>query len=437
MMRLLDWLIGRAPPHLHILLATRFPLQLPHLLHWRVRGELLEIGQDELAFNALEIARLFGEQAGASLTPAQSEQIAARTEGWAIALSLILRQLTGRPPVEFADALARLSADEGDLFSYLAHEVLADLPEDVRAFMRVTSILRELDAPACDYLRRQRDSDAILRHLEENSLFVIQLGPGQLRYHPLFRDLLSSQLSQLEAQAAHNRAAAYYRVMGDEEAIIHHLLAAGSFAAAAELISEVGRKWVRRGRLDMLTDWIAALPPEILESRPMLLSLLGDVARLHSHFEEALAWYQQAEARARAQHDLHTAGQALRGQARVYLDTVNPSKADELLQEALRLSDGQESRESRAHLLELLAENLLNRGQMEAARRYQEQARTLPATRSDKKPAAIRPLALGWVLNRSTTNEVDVSPSTPLSAGIAANKAPRPHRRIRYPLGAP
>ncbi len=377
MMRLLDWLIGRAPPHLHILLSTRFPLQLPHLLHWRVRGELQEIGQAELAFNALEIARFFGEQAGASLTPSQSEQIAARTEGWAIALNLILRQLTGRPPVEFADALARLSAGEGDLFSYLAHEVLADLPEDVSAFMRVTSILRELDAPACDYLRRQQDSDAILRHLEENSLFVVQLGPGQLRYHPLFRDLLSSQLSPLEAQAAHNRAAAYYRALDDEEAAIHHLLAAGSYSDAAGLIVQAGRKWVRRGRLDMLAGWVAALPPESLESRPMLLSLLGDVARLHSHFEEALAWYQQAEARARAQHDLHTAGQALRGQARVYLDTVNPSKADELLQEALRLSDGQESRESRAHLLELLAENLLNRGQMDAAHRYQEQARAL------------------------------------------------------------
>lgn len=377
MMRLLDWLIGRAPPHLHILIAARFPLQLPHLLGWRVRGEVQEIGQEELAFNPLEIARLFGEYAGAALTPAQSERIAARTEGWAIALNLILRRLTAHPPADLSAALAQLSADEGDLFGYLAREVLSGLPHDIRDFMRLTSILRELDASTCNALRGRDDSAGLLRYLEENSLFVVQLGPGQLRYHPLFRDLLRSQLAPAEALQAHIRAAAYYRTLGDEEAAIHHLLAAGSFSDASELIAHIGRGWVRRGQLDMLAGWIAALPPESLESRPMLLSLLGDVARLHSHFEEALAWYQQAEARARAQQDFHTAGQALRGQARIYLDTVNPSKADELLRQALSLSDGQESRESRAHLLELLAENLLNRGQMEAARLYQEQARTL------------------------------------------------------------
>jgi tetratricopeptide (TPR) repeat protein len=91
-----------------------------------------------------------------------------------------------------------------------------------------------------------------------------------------------------------------------------------------------------------------------------LLNQLGDLARLHSRFDEALGWYQQAEDmwRERGQHEGVARG--LRGQARVYLDTVNPSQAEELLQQSIRLTDGIEGRESQARIYELLAENKLN-----------------------------------------------------------------------------
>lgn len=48
--RILDRLIGRASPELHVILSTRYPPKLPTLVTWRVRGEVLEIGQKELAF---------------------------------------------------------------------------------------------------------------------------------------------------------------------------------------------------------------------------------------------------------------------------------------------------------------------------------------------------------------------------------------------------
>ncbi len=423
-MRLLDWLIGQAAPSLHIMLATRFPLNLPHYLSWRVHGEVLEIGQADLAFNTQEIALLFNDQSGTRLTTAQTAQIAAKTEGWAIALQLIRQQLNRQPGTSPDQALARLSAGEGDLFTYLTHEVLAQLPGDVQEFLITTSVLRELKPRVCDFLRNNNDSAMILRYLEENNLFVVPLEPGHFRYHPLFQDLLHHQLQPEKRQSVHLHAAAYFQEQEDWELSIHHLLAADSFSAAADLIVQSGRIWVQRGRIDMLARWIGALPPETLETYPQLLSLLGDVARLHSHFDEALGWYQQAETHARVQQDYNAVSQALRGQARVYLDTVNPSKAEQLLQEALALSDGQESRESRARLLELLAENLLNRGQMDAARQYQEQARTLREEGPSPAELSVR------LLIRSGRM---VEARTILEARAAAEKAepvqrPRAHR---------
>lgn len=382
---LLDRLINWAPPDLHIVLSTRYPLALPTLVKWRARGEVLEIGQQELAFTAGEVAALFRGLGELALSDEDVERLAEQTEGWAIALQLVWQRLRasarqGRSTGDYGSVgqpWSRLGQPMESLFSFLAQEVLQRQPPALQEFLRLTSVLRQMTAPLCDRLRDSQDSERFLRHLLEGGLFTVNLGDGHVRYHHLFREFLLQQLSAEEARATHRRAAACYRQQGDDEGAIYHLLAAGALDEAAALVSRLGRGLVRAGRLDTLLGWIDALPPEVLESHPPLLVYLGDIARLRSRFDEALGWYRQAEALCRGRGDVRGLGQALRGQARVYLDTVNPSQAEHLLQEALRLSDGQEDRETRIRLLELLAENRLNLGRLEDAQRFQAQAQEL------------------------------------------------------------
>ncbi|MCA9897416.1 MAG: transcriptional regulator [Ardenticatenaceae bacterium] len=376
-MRILDRLIGLAPDNLHIILATRYPLSLPSLLTWRVKGQVLEIGQDELAFTPGEIDALFRETYGHALSLEQATMVISRIEGWPIALHLIWQRLQRDGGASLAQALTQLSGSASDLFQFLAQEVLNQQPEDIQAFLRETAVLREMTTPLCNQLRRRQDSQQLLRYLLEKGLFVVNLGNGFVRYHHLFRELLLSQLTSDEADNLHQQAATIFQQQGEDEEAIYHLLAAGAFEKTAVLLTTLGRRLVRLGRLDTLAGWIGRLPPEILAHYPALLIYLGDITRLHSRFDEALGWYQQAEQRSRAQSDRRGIGRALRGQARVYLDTVNPTKGEELLQEALRLSDGQDDRESQARLLELLAENMLNQGRMREAEDYQAQAQTL------------------------------------------------------------
>jgi ATP/maltotriose-dependent transcriptional regulator MalT/DNA-binding SARP family transcriptional activator len=376
-LRTLNRLIGRAPDDLHPILATRYPLKLPSLIDWRVRGQVLEIGQEELAFTSEEIAALFGDTYGLALTSDQVTELADRVEGWPIALQLVWQRLQSGKGSSLNQALGQLSGSTGDLFAFLAQEVLAQQPADIQEFLRSTAVLRQMTADICNCLRQANDSDQLLRYLLENDLFVVNLGDGHVRYHHLFRDLLSQQSSRQLFRTTHLRAAHCCRQQGQEEEALYHLLRAEAFDEAAGLLDDLGRELVRAGRLDSLGGWIEALPPEVLADHPPLLAYLGDIARLHSRFDEALGWYQQAEERSRAKGNLRAVGQALRGQARVYLDTVDASRAEELLQEALRLSDGQEDRQSRARLLDLLAENLVNRGRLEEAEDLQSQARAL------------------------------------------------------------
>jgi DNA-binding SARP family transcriptional activator len=387
-LRMLDRLVGLAPADLHVILSTRYPLKLPTLVTWRIKGEVLEIGQEELAFTPEEIGALFREQYRIFLTAEEVDRLAVETEGWAIALQLVWQGLRGGA----VSALPRTPGRSEDFFAYLAQEVLEQQPPDVQEFLLMTAPLREMTAPVCDCLRRADDSAQILRYLLEAGLFVVDLGGGHLRYQHLFREFLRHQLSPQAARTAHRRAASCCQQHGEEEEAIHHLLVAEAFERAAGILDSLGRRLVRAGRLDTLVRWIGTLPPEVLEGHPPLLVYLGDIARLHSRFDEALGWYRHAEERCRATGDIQGVGQALRGQARIYLDTVNPSQAEHLLQEALRLADGQEDRETRARLLELLAENQLNRGQLEEAERFRAQARELREEGPGEAELAVRVL---------------------------------------------
>jgi ATP/maltotriose-dependent transcriptional regulator MalT/DNA-binding SARP family transcriptional activator len=373
---LLDRLIRHAPDRLHLLLTTRYPLSLESLPALRVQGHHLAIGRSELAFTAEEVAALFHDCYRHPLQPDQAHLLADALEGWPIAMPLVRSCLADQPDGSVRAALDQLAGAGGDLFTFLAREVLERLPADVRHFLMATAVLTHLSVPLCDRLRQADDSARLLHFLEENGLFVTRMGE-QWRYHPLFRDLLLQQLSADQRQAWQLQAAEVCQALGQSAEAIAHYLAADSAERALPLITALGRHYVAAGQLDLLAGWLACLTPAQLTATPDLLIFLGDIARLRSRFDQALGWYEQAESRFRALADRGGLGQALRGRARVYLDTVNPSQAEQLLLEALRLSDGQDDREGQARLLDLLAENLLNQGRMQAAEARRAEARAL------------------------------------------------------------
>lgn len=197
---LLDRLIGRAPPVLHTILSTRYPLRLPTLVAWRARGEVLEIRQDELAFTPEEISALFAKQYDLPLSPSEVSLLAERTEGWPIALQLVWQTLHSRGAATVPEALKRIAGPTESLFPYLAQEVLRQQPPLLRDFLLITAVLREMTPALCDRLREADDSARMLEYLAENGLFIVDLGEGHVRYHHLFREFLYQQLSPEEAR---------------------------------------------------------------------------------------------------------------------------------------------------------------------------------------------------------------------------------------------
>jgi LuxR family transcriptional regulator, maltose regulon positive regulatory protein len=374
---LLDRLIGLAPQDLHILLSTRLPVKLPNLSRWQTHGEVLILDQALLAFNTSEIIALFGSHYQYELTGEEAEMIFSTTEGWAIALQLIWQSLRSNASASIEDALVYQAHSVDSLFDILTLEVFDRQPQDVQEFLKVSSILREMTPESCDVIRDSHDSASMLSFLRRQELFVVDSGEGSLRYHHIFHNFLYRQMPSEQHKPLHLRASDYFRARQDFEDAIYHLLQAGDNEGVACLLDTYGSTLLNNSRLDTLAAYLDTLQPETLREHPALLSLMGDLARLHSRFQEALGWYQQAEAIWRLRGQREGIGRALRGQASVYLDTVNPNRAEELLQQALRMSDGIEDRQFQARLYELLAENKLNSGQVEEAEYLSHQAESL------------------------------------------------------------
>jgi LuxR family maltose regulon positive regulatory protein len=387
--QLLDRLVSLAPAYLHILLAGRPTITLPGLRRLRNHGDLLVLDHTALAFTLPEIKTLFAAHYGIELTSAQGDALLSYTEGWAIALQLIWQKarVHALPTVELPPQWQVASLDI--LFDLLAQEVFAGQPVAVQRFLLVTATLRELAFDVCTALRRATcdteadaggDTAAMLAYLREHELFVVEMGGGVLRYHHIFHTFLRQQIVSAKRRPWHHAAADIFVQRQDIEAAIYHLLEAEAWEAVATLLDDYADSLVTAGRLDTLGGYVEALPPELLHTHPMLLLTLGKLDRLRSRFDAALEWCKKAETIWRASNQPDGVARALRGQAHVYLDTVNPSKAEELLEEAIRLTDGFENRATQIRIFEMLAENKLNAGRVEEAEQLRQRAESLRLT---------------------------------------------------------
>jgi ATP/maltotriose-dependent transcriptional regulator MalT/DNA-binding SARP family transcriptional activator len=391
---LIERLIAQRPPRLHILLATRQWPQLTSLPILRARGELLILGEADLAFTGEEIEELFESAYQHRLSAEEVQTINEQTGGWAIALKLIGQSAGAedegpRTTDEGGDddhpslVLGLSSMSREALFVYLAQEVLARQPEAIQAFLLRSSILDELDPLACDSILGRNESAVLLQQIERRGLFLTLRSADRYRYHPLFHAFLQERARAALPEWAdlHRQAVAYFRSIGASEHVVDHLLAIGDLDGAAVELEGCAQSWYAMGRCVTLLGWLSQLPAVTLNAHPQLLIWYGDAARFLARFEPALQAYAEAE-RVYAAHS-DTAGQAraLRGQALVFLDTVQPTLASDPLRRAFRLLP-RDRQEERAELLDLIAENRLNGGRADqAARLYRLAGRMTEGTK--------------------------------------------------------
>jgi LuxR family transcriptional regulator, maltose regulon positive regulatory protein len=280
----LAFLLDHWPPPMHLVIAGRTSPSLP-LPRLRARGSLIEIGVPDLRFTHEEAMDFLGRTMGMNLTAERVAALERETEGWIAGLQLAAHALKDREE-EFR-SMEPIAGGARHVFDYLAEEVLARQPDDVREFLLKTSIVETLSGPLCEALTDTTDGLEMLEWLEQNNLFLVRLDDEgrYYRYHHLFAAFLRERLGRIhpdEIPKLHRRAGLWYEVEdGCLASAIEHALAAEDFGRAADLIEE--ETGVRRTYVDasLLLRWLGTLPDDLVRRRPQL-SLLYAWALAHS-----------------------------------------------------------------------------------------------------------------------------------------------------------
>jgi LuxR family maltose regulon positive regulatory protein len=83
----ISFLLEHMPPRMHLVLLTREEPELP-LARLRMRGEVADLGVDELRFRPEETAEFLADSMGLELTAEAASALERRTEGWIAGLQI-------------------------------------------------------------------------------------------------------------------------------------------------------------------------------------------------------------------------------------------------------------------------------------------------------------------------------------------------------------
>ncbi len=303
------FLLDHLPSQMHLVIAARADPPLP-VARLRGRGQLTELRLTDLRFTHDEAAEFLAQVMGLTLAADDVAALASRTEGWIAGLQMAALSLREKDDV--SQFVAAFTGSNRYILDYLLEEVLRREPEYLQTFLLQTSILDQLCGPLCDAVIgdwrleidasaespiSNRQSQAILEHLEASNLFIIPLDNERrwYRYHRLFADLLRQRLHQSPpsfpparggderggAPVLHRRASEWFEQNWLTAEAIDHALAAEDLERAADLIEQNAEATLMRGEVATFLHWVSALPNELVHARPSLCVFYAWMLLMH------------------------------------------------------------------------------------------------------------------------------------------------------------
>ena len=261
-------LLELLPPGFQVAMAARMAPDLP-FGRLRANRLLLEIGRDDLAFDAEETQTLTA-RAGHRLDRHQAKVLADRTEGWAAAIYLATLA-RGRREDPGRRRWTTSPAGRATSRSTCAPSCDPTLDDQDVTLLTRTSILDGVEPGLAAVVSGLPDAPERLRALAHANLLIGEVaGPEtSYRYHHLLRDHLRAELERREPGTEpelHRRAAAWYASVGRPELAIEHTLAGGDVDAAARMVEAATLRTYLLGHGDRLERWLASFEDAVVRA---------------------------------------------------------------------------------------------------------------------------------------------------------------------------
>jgi LuxR family maltose regulon positive regulatory protein len=363
------WIAGRAEP----------PLALSRL---RARGGLFEVDSSALAFDRIELDRLFRDVFALPLAAEEVAALEEATRGWPTAVHLVREALVRRPGTTLGEVLASLDDSALDLTGYLSTEVYGRLEPADRRLLERTALLERFDGDLARAMSGLEDARRRLQALAQRGL-VRSFGTGaQASFagselvRRFVRGRLEAALGPPGLAALGADTARALEARGDLERALRHALDAGQADHARALLAALAPVLLGQGRAAALLSFLGELAPGALAADPGLRLARADAQQAVGQWNEAAAGYEESLAEARAAHHRDHEVHALIGLGKVLNLRGRHEQVLGMAEHGLAIA-GEGAIEVRARLLQMKAAAHFYLGHSQAAIALLDEVRDL------------------------------------------------------------
>ena len=269
----LDWLINYAPRTLQYVVGTRRDTGL-RLSGLRVRCQLLDLGAEQLQFDAAEVAQFYRNRLGRDLAALDVQTLLTKTEGWPAALELAALVLAGsNEPNVF---IQHFAGTDTSVVDYLCDMVLTQMDPRTRDMVFRISLFDRVCAQLARAVTDADDADEALLGLRARNLFLIPLDRSWewVRFHHLVGEFFRDTYHRTAPEKAREclvRGAQWLHANGHIEEAVNCLIRAEEWERATRWVADSVEELVfRRGYHQTILRWMHALPGDYVDRYPVI-----------------------------------------------------------------------------------------------------------------------------------------------------------------------
>ncbi|PKG39438.1 HTH-type transcriptional regulator MalT [Psychromonas sp. Urea-02u-13] len=196
----LSFFIKHMPNNWQILIATRYPTQLP-VSNLRIKQQLFELTLQDLAFNDQESLLFFENSLSFALPSSVILDLNKHVMGWPTALQLTA--ILSKNKESFTDYALQISKNEHIyLWDYFDEEVFVHLPQVLQTLLLRIAPLSKINAQMINQLCETDQGDVLLTQLHKQSNLLIKL-PKQANWYTcnsFFKNFLLHKSKQQNIQ---------------------------------------------------------------------------------------------------------------------------------------------------------------------------------------------------------------------------------------------
>jgi LuxR family transcriptional regulator, maltose regulon positive regulatory protein len=270
---ILDWLINYAPRPLQYVIGTRQDPGL-RLSGLRVRCRLLDLGAEQLQFDAAEAAQFYRSRLGRDLPALDLQSLLTKTEGWPAALELAALVLAGSSePKAF---IQHFAGTDTSVVDYLCDMVLSQMDERTRDIVFRISMFDRICAPLARAVTDINDAEEALLGLRTRNLFLIPLDRSWewVRFHHLVGEFFRETYRRIAPAHARDclvRGARWLHANAHVEEAVNCMIRAQEWEQATHWVADSVEELVfRRGYHQTILRWMNALPEACVDRYPVI-----------------------------------------------------------------------------------------------------------------------------------------------------------------------